>query len=74
MNPLKEKRQQLKLTREEISKRLNVSIYTVNEWECGRKIPKGCMLLDIKFAYEMTNIELIEYLETLKQKRNDVNE
>ena len=32
MNPLKEKRQQLKLTREEISKRLNVSIYTINEW------------------------------------------
>ena len=71
MNPLKEKRQQLELTREEISKRLNVSIYTINEWECGRKIPKGCMLLDIKFAYEMTNLELIEYLEYLKQKRND---
>lgn len=71
MNPLKEKRQQLELTREEISKRLNVSIYTINEWECGRKIPKGCMLLDIKFAYEMTNLELIEYLKYLKQKRNE---
>ena len=71
MNPLKEKRQQLELTREEISKRLNVSIYTINEWECGRKVPKGCMLLDIKFAYEMTNLELIEYLEYLKQKRNE---
>ena len=32
MNPLKEKRQHLELTREEISKRLNVSIYTINEW------------------------------------------
>ena len=71
MNPLKEKRQQLELTREEISKRLNVSIYTINECECGRKIPKVCMLLDIKFAYEMTNLELIEYLEYLKQKRNE---
>ena len=71
MNPLKEKRQQLKLTREEISKILNVSIYTINEWECGRKIPKGGMLLDIKFAYEMTDSELIEYLKYLKQKRNE---
>ena len=71
MNPLKVKRQQLKLTREEISKRLNVSIYTINEWECGRKIPKGCMLLDISFADEMTDSELIEYLKYLKQKRNE---
>lgn len=71
MNPLKVKRQQLKLTREEISKRLNVSIYTINEWECGRKIPKGCMLLDISFAYKMTDSELIEYLKYLKQKRNE---
>ena len=71
MNQLKEKRKKLELTREEISKRLNVSIYTINEWECGRKIPKGCMLLDIKFAYEMTDNELIEYLKYLKQKRNE---
>ena len=71
MNPLKEKRQQLKLTREEISKILNVSIYTINEWECGRKIHKGCMLLDIKFAYELTDSALIEYIKYLKQKRNE---
>ena len=70
-NPLKEKRQQLKLSREEIAKRLNTNIYNINEWECGRKIPKGCMLLDIKFAYEMTDNELIEYLKYLKQKRNE---
>ena len=71
MNPLKEKRQQLELTREEISKRLNVSINTINEWECGRKIPKGYMLIDVAIAYEMTDSELIEYLEYLKQKRNE---
>ena len=71
MNPLKEKRQLLKLSREEISKRLNVSIYTINEWECGRKIPKGYMMIDVSIAYEMTDSELIEYLKYLKQKRND---
>ena len=71
MNPLKEKRQQLKLTREEISKRLNVSIYTINEWECNRTSPKGYMLIDVAIAYEMTDDELIEYLKYLKHKRNE---
>lgn len=71
MNPLKEKRQYLKLTREEMSKRLNVSIYTINEWEYGRKIPKGYMLIDIAIAYEMTDEELIEYLKYLKLKKKE---
>lgn len=69
MNPLKEKRQQLKLTREEMSKCLNVSIYTINEWECGRKIPKSYMLIDVALAYKMSNEELIEYLIYLKRKK-----
>lgn len=69
MNPLKEKRQQLKLTREEMSKRLNVSIYTITEWECGRKIPKSYMLIDVALAYKMSNEELIEYLKYLKRKK-----
>ena len=71
MNPLKEKRQQLKLSREEIAKRLNTNIYNINEWECNRTSPKGYMLIDVAIAYEMTDDELIEYLKYLKQKRND---
>lgn len=70
-NPLKEKRQQLKLSREEIAKRLNTNIYNINEWECNRTSPKGYMLIDVAIAYEMTDDELIEYLKYLKQKRND---
>ena len=70
-NPLKEKRQQLKLSREEIAKRLNTNIYNINEWECNRTSPKGYMLIDVAIAYEMTDNELIEYLKYLKQKRND---
>lgn len=70
-NPLKEKRQQLKLSREEIAKRLNTNIYNINEWECNRTSPKGYMLIDVAIAYEMTNNELIEYLKYLKQKRNE---
>lgn len=70
-NPLKEKRQQLKLSREEIAKRLNTNIYNINEWECNRTSPKGYMLIDVAMAYEMTDNELIEYLKYLKQKRNE---
>lgn len=70
-NPLKEKRQQLKLSREEIAKRLNTNIYNINEWECNRTSPKGYMLIDVAIAYEMTDDELIEYLKYLKQKRNE---
>ncbi len=70
-NPLKEKRQQLKLSREEIAKRLNTNIYNINEWECNRTSPKGYMLIDVAIAYEMTDSELIEYLKYLKQKRNE---
>ena len=70
-NPLKEKRQQLKLSREEIAKRLNTNIYNINEWECNRTSPKGYMLIDVAMAYEMTDDELIEYLKYLKQKRNE---
>lgn len=70
-NPLKEKRQQLKLSREEIAKRLNTNIYNINEWECNRTSPKGYMLIDVAIAYEMTDNELIEYLKYLKQKRNE---
>ena len=70
-NPLKEKRQQLKLSREEIAKRLNTNMYNIDEWECNRTSPKGYMLIDVAIAYEMTNLELIEYLEYLKQKRNE---
>lgn len=71
MNPLKEKRQNLNLTRVEISKRLNTNIYNINEWECNRTSPKSYMLIDIALAYEMSNEELIEYLKYLKQKRNE---
>ena len=71
MNPLKEKRQQLKLSREEIAKRLNTNIYNINEWECNRTSPKGYMLIDVAIAYEMTDDELIEYLKYLKHKRNE---
>lgn len=70
-NPLKEKRQQLKLSREEIAKRLNTNIYNINEWECNRTSPKGYMLIDVAIAYEMTDDELIEYLKYLKQKRKE---
>ena len=70
-NPLKEKRQQLKLSREEIAKRLNTNIYNINEWECNRTAPKGYMLIDVAIAYERTDSELIEYLKYLKQKRNE---
>ena len=70
-NTLKEKRQQLKLSREEIAKRLNTNIYNINEWECNRTSPKGYMLIDVAIAYEMTDSELIEYLKYLKQKRNE---
>ena len=70
-NPLKEKRQQLKLSREEIAKRLNTNIYNINEWECNRTSPKGYMLIDVAIAYEMTDNELIEYLKYLKQKRRE---
>ena len=70
-NPLIEKRQQLKLSREEIAKRLNTNIYNINEWECNRTSPKGYMLIDVAIAYEMTDNELIEYLKYLKQKRRE---
>ena len=70
-NPLKEKRQQLKLSREEIAKRLNTNIYNINEWECNRTSHKGYMLIDVAIAYEMTDDELIGYLKYLKQKRNE---
>lgn len=70
-NPLKEKRQQLKLSREEIAKRLNTNIYNINEWECNRTSPKGYMLIDVAIAYEMTNNELIEYLKYLKSKKKE---
>lgn len=70
-NPLKEKRQQLKLSREEIAKRLNTNIYNINEWECNRTSPKGYMLIDVAIAYEMTDDELIEYLKYLKSKKKE---
>lgn len=70
-NPLKEKRQQLKLSREEIAKRLNTNIYNINEWECNRTSPKGYMLIDVAIAYEMTDNELIEYLKYLKSKKKE---
>ena len=70
-NPLKEKRQQLKLSREEIAKRLNTNIYNINEWECNRTSPKGYMLIDVAIAYEMSNEELIDYLKYLKSKKKE---
>ena len=70
-NTLKEKRQQLKLSREEIAKRLNTNIYNINEWECNRTSPKGYMLIDVAMAYEMTDNELIEYLKYLKSKKKE---
>ena len=70
-NPLKEKRQQLKLSRGEIAKRLNTNIYNINELECNRTSPKGYMLIDVAIAYEMTDNELIEYLKYLKSKKKE---
>ena len=47
-NPLKVKRQQLKISKEEIAKRLNTKLQNIKEWECGRVNPKSIIVTEFK--------------------------
>lgn len=70
-NPLKKKRKELGISKEEMSKRLSTTIYNITEWELSRRIPKSHMLIDISEAYNLSNEELIEYLKYLNEIRKE---
>lgn len=68
MNPLKNKRQELKMTQKEMALRLGYSLKTIEGYERGIRFPPIDKLMKIARAYQMTNEELIEYIEYCEEK------
>ena len=70
MNPLKKKRVSLGLNQTQIADKLNTTVATVNRYEDDKRCPHLKVLMKIARAYQMTNEELIEYIEYCEEKEN----
>ena len=68
MNPLKKKRMALGLSQSQIADRLNIDTRNVSQYELDKRCPHLKVLIKIARAYQMTNEELIEYIEYCEEK------
>ena len=68
MNPLKKKRMALGLSQSQIADRLNIDTRNVSQYELYNRCPHLKVLMKIARAYQMTNEELIEYIEYCEEK------
>lgn len=59
---LRQRRQSLKLTQQQVADRLNVTVTTVKNWEAGRYIPK-LYLEQAKALCDLLEISLDELVE-----------
>lgn len=72
MNPLKEKRNQLKLTRNEIAKRLNWAERKLQAYELDDRFPNAKEIYYMcTIGYEMGGEEILKYLEYLNRIRKE---
>ena len=66
LNPLKKKRMELCLSREDIAERIGVSIQTVGDYETCKRNPKIKDIIFVcRIGYLMNDEEIIKYLEYL---------
>lgn len=68
MKNLEEARQRLRLTQSEMAIRLNVSLKTIEHWEQSQRSINSSKLIRIAKSYEMTNYELLQYLNLIDIK------
>lgn len=67
-NILKEKRNQLNISREEMGKRVGLSVFTIKSYENGYRYPNFTDIWNIKIHYNLTNEELLQWLKTSYEK------
>ena len=70
---LRNRRKQLKLSLEDISKKTKVSTAIISQYERNIKYPTATVLYDLKEAYEMTDVELLQWLEFINQNKKENN-
>lgn len=68
-NFLKNRRHQLKLTMEELGRRMGSSKSRINNYERGVRFPVACEIWLLKQAYEMTDDELLSWLEYINKNK-----
>lgn len=65
MSVLKNKREELKYSREEMAKKLNTNVNVIGFWERLERFPKSSNLYNIISQYELTDSEAIIYLKEM---------
>lgn len=70
-NPLKVKRQEMKMTRKEMALRLNCSEVTIKKYEEGSRYPTLDKLLAVAEAYEMNEQEIMGYIRYASEIKNN---
>lgn len=71
-NPLKKKRLELCLTKEDISNKINIKLSTIKHYETGERNPTVKDIIYLcRVGYQMSNEEIIEYLEYLDKIRKE---
>lgn len=70
MSILKNKREELKYSREEMAKKLNTNSNVIGFWERLERFPKPNNLYNIIKQYELSDSEAIEYLKEIYNKCN----
>ena len=71
-NPLKQKRKSLRLSREEIAKKVDIKVRNIKAYETNESTPNAKDLLYIcTKGYDMTYEEIMSYLEYLNEIRKE---
>lgn len=64
---LKQARKRLKLTQEEMAKKLNVSRITISYWETNAISPLAKEMYRVSQAYEMSELEIAQWIKEISE-------
>lgn len=68
INPLKRKRQEMGFGKNKMAELLNVSEYTIQDWELCRRNPNLKNVMGIANVYNLSNEDIIEWLKYAEEK------
>ena len=68
MNILRVKRKEMRLTLEEMSKKLNITLGALANYERDVRRPRFSEIWRIKEAYELTDQELLDWIKSYKSE------
>ncbi|MBP3707080.1 MAG: helix-turn-helix transcriptional regulator [Clostridia bacterium] len=70
-NLLRNKRKELNMTLEDMSKVIKIGIPTISDYEKGKKYPRAENIWRLKEAYQLSDEELLKWIEYINKEKGD---